>query len=381
MGCHMARRKHGEGTVFQRKDGRYVAQVRLENGKKKQGYYKTQKEANVALRKMLHEQEQGTLVTGPNQTLKVYLDQWLEQVHKPAIRTSTYYMYRTILDKHIIPTLGHIRLQRLTPQQVQAFYAGKVEDGFGFHWVKKFHIVLHAALENAVRWNLVARNVCDLVTPPVPQQNDIQPLTAEQVRRLLEAARGGKLEAFITVAVNTGMRRGELLGLHWQDIDFEVGCLYVRRSVSRVGTFGIKELEPKTQRSKRKIELSPFVIETLKRHRERQRLMREKVGDRWREQGIAFCNRYGGYIEVSNLHVAFKQLLRSAGLPDIRFHDLRHSVASILLSVEVHPKVVQELLGHSHIGITIAIYSHLFPSMQKKAVSQLDELFNREVKE
>jgi integrase len=247
--------------------------------------------------------------------------------------------------------------------------------------VKKFHIVLHAALENAVRWNLVVRNVCDLVTPPVPQHNEIQPLTSQQVRRLLEAARGDKLEAFITVAVNTGMRRGELLGLHWQDIDFEAGCLYVRRSVSRIGTFGIREVEPKTQRSKRKIELSPFVIETLKRHREKQQLLREKVGDRWKEQEIVFCNRYGGYIEVSNLHVAFKRLLKSAGLPDIRFHDLRHSVASILLSMEVHPKVVQELLGHSHISITIAIYSHLFPSMQRRAVGQLDDLFNKEAKE
>jgi integrase len=377
----MARRKHGEGTVFKRNDGRWVAQIALENGKKKQAYCKSEKEARVALRKMLHEKEQGTLLTGPQQTLKAYLEQWLEQVHKPAIRTSTYYMYRKILDKHIIPALGHIRLQRLTPQHVQAFYASKLESGFGPNWVKKFHIVLHAALENAVRWNLIARNVCDLVTPPVPQQNAIQPLTPEQVRRLLEAARGHKLEAFITVAVNTGMRRGELLGLHWQDIDFEAECLYVRRSVSRVGTFGIKELEPKTQRSKRKIELSPFVVETLKRHQERQHIMREKVGNRWKEQGIVFCNRYGGYIEVSNLHVAFKQLLESAGLPDIRFHDLRHSVASILLSMEVNPKVVQELLGHSHISITIAIYSHLFPSMQKKAINRLDDLFNGDAKE
>jgi integrase len=240
---------------------------------------------------------------------------------------------------------------------------------------------LHAALENAVRWNLVARNVCDLVTPPVPQQMKIQPLTPEQVRRLLGAARGHKLEALITLAVNTGMRRGELLGLHWQDIDFEAECLYVRRSVSRVGTFGIKELDPKTQRSKRKIELSPFVVETLKRHQEQQQMMREKVGNRWKEQGIVFCNRYGGYIEVSNLHVAFKQLLESAELPDIRFHDLRHSVASILLSMEVHPKVVQELLGHSHISITIAIYSHLFPSLQKRAINRLDDLFNWEVKD
>jgi integrase len=377
----LARRRHGEGSLFQRKDGRYVAQVKLDSGKKKQRYFKSEKEARLALRKMLHEKEQGTLPTGPQQTLKVYLDQWLEQVHKPAIRTSTYYMYRTVLDKHIIPALGHIRVQQLTPQQVQAFYASKLEDGFGANWVKKFHIVLHAALENAVRWNLVARNVCDLVTPPVPQQMKIQPLTPEQVRRLLGAARGHKLEALITLAVNTGMRRGELLGLHWQDIDFEAECLYVRRSVSRVGTFGIKELDPKTQRSKRKIELSPFVVETLKRHQEQQQMMREKVGNRWKEQGIVFCNRYGGYIEVSNLHVAFKQLLESAELPDIRFHDLRHSVASILLSMEVHPKVVQELLGHSHISITIAIYSHLFPSLQKRAINRLDDLFNWEVKD
>lgn len=367
--------------MFQRKDGRYVAQLRLENGKKQQRYFKTEKEAHVALRKMLHEKEQGTLPTGPQQTLKTYLDQWLEQVHKHSIRISTYTMYRTVLDKHIIPSLGHIRLQRLTPQQVQAFYAEKIEEGFSADWVKKFHIVLHTALENAVKWNLVAKNVCDLVKPPAAHQREMQALTPEQARKLIEAAREGKLEAFLTLAVATGMRRGELLGLHWQDIDFEVGCLYVRRSVGRVGPFGIRESEPKTPRSKRKIDLPVFVMQALMRHREQQHTARLKVGDRWRDQDIVFCNRYGGYIEVSNLHVAFKLVLKRAGLPNIRLHDLRHSAASILLSMEVNPKIVQELLGHSHISVTLGIYSHIFPSLQKKAMNRLDDLFNREEKE
>src|SRR5436309_10155184 len=212
----MARRKHGEGTVFKRKDGRYVAQVRLENGQKKQRYFKTEREANTALRKMLHEKEQVTLPTGPNQTLKAYLEQWLEQVYKlSTIRTSTYNVYRIMIYKHIIPILGHVPLQRLTPQQIQAFYTKKLDEGLSAKRVKGFHAVLHSALDNAVRWNLVGRNVCDLVTPPVPQHYEVQPLTPEQAQRLLEAAHGHKLEMLLTLAITTGMRRGELLALHW----------------------------------------------------------------------------------------------------------------------------------------------------------------------
>jgi integrase len=333
----MARRKHDEGSVFKRKDGRYVAQLRLENGKKQQRYFKTEKEAHVALRKMLQEKEQGMLLTGPQQTLKAYLDQWLEQV--------------------------------------QAFYAQKIEQGYSPRWVKKFHIVLHAALENAVKWNLVVKNVCDLVRPPAVQRQEMQALTPEQARKLIKAVREDKLEAFLTLAVATGMRRGELLGLHWQDIDFEAGCLYLRRSVGRIGALGIRESEPKTQSGKRRIDLPLFVLQTLQRHREQQHIARKSVGDRWLDQDIVFCNRYGGYIEISNLHVAFKRVLERAGLPDIRLHDLRHSAARILLSMEVNPKIVQELLGHSHISITLGIYSHIFPSMQKQAMRGLDDLF------
>jgi len=190
----MAKRKYGEGSVFQRSDGRWVAQIRLENGKLRQFYRKTEKEANIALRKALHEQEQGTLATGPQQTLKMYLEQWLEQVHKPSVRSvGTYNMYRIVIQKHIIPSLGHVRLQRLTPQQIQAFYTSKLNEGLSQKRVKAIHSVLHKALENAVKWNLVGRNVCDFVNPPIPKRYEIQPLTQEQAQRLLKVAHDHKL--------------------------------------------------------------------------------------------------------------------------------------------------------------------------------------------
>ncbi len=159
----MARRKYGEGSVFLRKDGRYVAQVKLENRKNKQTYHKTEKDAQVALRKMLGELEQGTLATGKQQTLKAYLEDWLKDVVKPSAHSiGTYNMYRIVVEKHVIPSLGHVRLQQLKPQQVQGFYARLLKEGLGQKRVRSIHSVLRKALENAVKWNLVSRNVCNI---------------------------------------------------------------------------------------------------------------------------------------------------------------------------------------------------------------------------
>ena len=362
--------------MFRRKDGRYVAQIRLENGKKKQRYCKTEKEANVALRNTLHEKEQGTLLIGPNQTLKMYLQEWVEQAYKlSAIRTGTYYMYSSIIRKHMFLCSDTSSWQRLTPQQIQTFYAKKLDEGLSAKRVRGFHAVLHRALSQAVMWNLVARNVCDLVTSPSSKRHEMKPLTPEQAQRLLEVARGHRLEALLTLAVTTGMRRGELLALHWDDIDLNEGSVYVRRTIGRIGKFGLVESEPKTQRSRRKITLPTFVLDTLKRHLEHQQEMRAKAGALWRETGIVFCNIYGGYLESSNLHNDFKRLLEKVGLPNIRFHDLRHSAATILLGIGVHPKIVQELLGHRNISMTMDIYSHVLPSMQQETMEKLDDLF------
>jgi integrase len=299
----MARRGHGEGSIYQRKtDGRWVASITLEDRRRKVFYGKTRNEVQEKLKIALYEQKQGTLATGPQQTLKVYLDQWLEQVHRPAVRIASYISYRTILDKHIIPALGNIQLQKLTPQRVQAFYARKLEEGLSPSTVQGFHAVLHKALDNAVRWNLLARNVCDAVSLPRKVRHEIQPLTQEQVQQLLKAAQEHELEALLTVALVTGMRKGELLGLRWQDINLETGSLQVSRTVNRYGRYGMVESEPKSAKGRRNILLPLFVIEMLRQHYIRQQERREDLGTRWKESGLVFCNGHGGYFSPAQLH-------------------------------------------------------------------------------
>ncbi|MFL5707084.1 MAG: tyrosine-type recombinase/integrase [Ktedonobacteraceae bacterium] len=370
-------RGHGEGSIYQRSDGRWAASITLEGRKRKTFYGKTRKEVQEKLQMALHEQKQGMLATGPQQTLKHYLEHWLEEVHKPTIRVSTYVNYRRFLDNHILPELGHLHLSKLTPQKVQAFYAQKLKEGLAPGSVRDIHMVLHKALENAVRWRLVGRNVCDDVSPPRQVKHEIQSLTEEQAHKLLQVAQGHKLEGLITVALATGMRRGELLGLRWQDINFEDRSLQIRRTMARLGKEGVVASQPKTQKSKRKIVLPQFVVEVLKQHHIRQLETRIRVGTVWEENDLVFCNGFGRFLDQGQLHVMFQNFLKEAGLPPMRFHDLRHSAATFLLGMGVHPKVVQEILGHSNISMTMDTYSHVLPSLQGDAMDKMNDLFGR----
>jgi len=368
-------RGHGEGSIYQRKDGRWVAQITLEGRKRLYRYGETRKEAHEKLQKALHERKQGMLATGPQQTFNTYLPQWLNEVHKPAIRLATYVKYRVIVNRHLLPALGHMQVQKLTPQQVQTLYTHKLKEGLSPGSVRNIHLVLSKALDNAVLWNLVSRNVCQLVTPPRKQKPEVRTLTREQAQKLLETARGHRIEAMLTVALAVGMRRGELFGLKWQDIDFEQRCLHVRRTASYFTGKGFVESEPKTAKSRRTIMLPQFVIDVLKRHREQQAEVRLQAGETWQEHDLVFSNRLGGYFAESRLYHAFHKLLKQAGLPHMRFHDLRHSAATILLTMGAHPKIVQELLGHSQVGMTLDIYSHVIPSMQRDMMDKLDDMF------
>ncbi len=371
-------RGHGEGSIFQRKDGRWVAQITLEDGRRKLLYGRTRKEVHDKLQKALYEQKQGTLLTGPQQTTRQYLEHWLEDVHKSSIRISTYARYRNLLDLHILPGLGSIQLQKLSPQHIQSFYARKLKEGLSARSVRILHAVLHKALDNAVRTNLMTRNVCNAVTPPRLTKYEIQPLSEAQARTLLDAARGQRLEALLTLAITTGMRRGELLALRWQDINFDTKSLHIRRSVNRLVGYGFVESEPKTAKSRRKIVLPDFVIDILKQHRTRQLEERLIDGTHWHNQDLVFCNTHGRFLQSDRLREMLQRLLKEAGLPYIRFHDLRHSAASILLSMGVHPKVVQELLGHSAISMTMDTYSHVLPSMHQEAMEKMDERFRQQ---
>ena len=378
----MARRGHGEGSIYQRSDGRWAASISLEGGKRKTFYGKTRKEVQEQLKTALHQQQQGILATGPQQKVGQFLIHWLENVHKQSIRSRTYERYEEIVRLHLVPGIGHHQLQKLSPQHLQSFYTKKLEEGLSTTTVISFHNVLHKALETAVRWNLISRNVCDLVSPPRRKRFEIQPLSVEQVQQLLAATRDHRLEALFILALATGMRRGELLGLKWQDINFQTDMLQVRRILTRVPTKVKKpqgatyvEAEPKTEKGRRGILLPQFVLEALKQHRVRQLEARLKAGAEWQEHDYVFCTSVGTHLHPTrDVLDQLKVLLVKAGLPDIRFHDLRHSSATMLLSMGVHPKIVQEILGHSQISMTMDTYSHVLPTMQKEAMSKLNEL-------
>lgn len=371
----MGKRGHGEGSIYQRSDGRWAASITLEGGnrKRKTFYGKTRKEVQEKLRVALNDQKQGTLVTGPKQTLETYLYQWLEDVYKPTVRSSTYVQYKWAIRRHLVPALGNITLQKLTPERVQTFYARLLEEGLKASTIGVVHAVLHKALENAVRWNLVARNVSSLVSLPRIVEHEVQALTPEQARTLVEAAKGYRIEALIILALATGARHGELLALRWQDVDLERKVLHIRHTVTRLGGYGFVENEPKTRSGRRRITLPDFAVDALKAHRLKTEEVRLEAGDKWVEQGLVFPNIYGGFINPSVVRRWFRVILKKAGLPDMRFHDLRHSAATILLTMGVHPKAVQERLGHSNITMTMNTYSHVLPSVQQDVASKMDD--------
>jgi integrase len=228
-----------------------------------------------------------------------------------------------------------------------------------------------------MRWGLVARNVCDAVSPTRPAKREIQPLTREQAQQLLEAARGHRLEVFLILALVTGARRGELVGLRWRGVRFEDGSIQIRRTVSRITGYGLVESEPKTAKGRRKIILPQLAVDALKQHRTHQAEDRLRDGAAWNDFGLVFCTQHGNLLDPNQIPLKFYKLLAEVGLPRIRFHDLRHSAATFLLSMGVHPKIVQEILGHSAISITIDIYSLSLPSMQEEAMEKLNELFRK----
>jgi integrase len=371
------RRGQGEGSIYYREDEkRWVASFMGEDGKRIYRSGKTRREAFEKLQQALQEQKQGKLVTGPQQTVRQYLEYWLDAVCKPpALRISSYEKYRKLINTYILPALGHIQLQKLTPQHVQALYRKTGDDGLSSKMINSIHGVLHKALGNAVRWNLVSRNICDLVSPPRIVKPTIEPLTMEQAHKLLEAVRGHRLEVLLIVALTTGIRRGELLALRWSEVDLEGQRIQVRRTVDYITHYGYVETEPKTAAGKRMIALPYFVADMLKQHRHQQLEAKLKVGRAWEDRDLVFTDLHGGYFNPRYLGKLFDKILVEADLPHMRFHDLRHSAATLLLSMGVHVKVVQEILGHSNISMTADTYSHVLPSMQEDAMGKWDDEF------
>jgi integrase len=352
------RRGKGEGSIYQRPDGRWVAVVDLgwRDGRRQRKYVYggTRKEAFEKLRQARRAHEEGTLVLNARVTVGEFLDSWLQAV-QPTVRPSTWRRYEQYVRVHAKPGIGRVRLGALTPQHLQRLYRDKLAEGASPQTVAHLHRLLHRALSQGLRWGNVGRNVAALVDPPRVERPEIVALSAEEARRLLWAVRRDRLEALYVLALTTGMRQGELLGLQWDDVDEESRLLRVRRSL-QVGADGRRVMgDPKTKRSRRPVLLTALAIEALRRHRARQRKERETAGELWQDSQLVFTSPLGKPLSGTDLlRRQFYPLLERAGIRRVRFHDLRHSTATLLLSLGIHPKIVSEMLGHSQIGITLA---------------------------
>lgn len=371
------RRGQGEGSIYRRSDGRWEAKVELGRvgGKRvrKSFYGKTRREVQEKLTAFLSAQRQGIVVVDERTTLGEFLQSWLEAV-RTRVRPKTYRSYEQIVRVHLLPTLGSIPLTKLQPHHVQRLVASRLELGLSPRTADYCRVVLRCALNDALRWGYVPRNVASLTDPARGEPNRPAPWTVEEARRFLEVVKGHRLEALFVLALTLGLRRGELLALRWDDIDLERGLLTVRAQLQDVR--GLTLVPPKTRAGQRTLPLSAIAREALVRHQARQQAEREKAGPLWRETGFVFTTELGTPIYPRNLNRTFQGVLEKAGLRPIRFHDLRHTCATLLLSQEVHPRVVQELLGHSQIGVTLGTYTHVLPQHLADAARRLDELLD-----
>lgn len=364
---------NGEGGIRQRKDGRWEARFTLDNGKRRSIIGDTREEVAGKLATAISDRNKGLPVAvDGKQTVKAYLEGWLAAI-QGNVRLRTWAGYESYIRFHVLPVLGKTRMVKLTPQQLQAFYSKKLDDGLSPTTVRHIHATLHRACEQAVRWGVVARNVVDLIDPPRRTHKEMAALSADQARALLEAAADDRFEALYVLAITTGMREGELLALRWRHVDLDAATLQVRATLLRTKVGGLAFSEPKTASSRRQIALAVMAVAAVRRRKIRQAEERLKAGPAWQDNDLVFPNTLGRPMEATNLlHRSFTPLLERAGLPHIRFHDLRHTSATILLRKKVPVKVVSEMLGHSNIGITLQVYSHVLPDMQREATAAMD---------
>jgi integrase len=379
----VAKNGNGEGSIYpHKKNGRkigyrgaYVVHT-AEGPKRRYVSGKDRDEVRRKLTEAMANRDKGLIYDDENLTVGEYLDRWLSDSVRGTVRESTYSRDKYLVTNHIKPALGRLKLKNMNAMHLQSLYRERLDSGLSGSTVQKIHHVLHKGLRQAVRWNLIPRNPADSVKAPTPTPKEMHPLSAHEARRLLDAAREDRLEALYVLALHTGMRRGELLGLKWADVDLENATVRVRRTLTRTDNGRRLALgEPKTKKSRRTVRLTQRALEALRSHRARQAKEKLKVGSLYQDQGLVFAGEGGGFINPSNLRQrSFAPLLQDAGLPQITFHDLRHTCASLLFQKNVHPKFVQELLGHASVAITLDTYSHMLPGMGDETANAIGEV-------
>ena len=366
------RRGKNDGSLYKRRNGTWRALVSV-NGKRISHTAETKAECQRWIRLMLHQLDQGWDYASGTVPLDEYLYQWLN-THKVTLRDHTTHRYNQLIRDHIVPNIGENKLKDLTLAGVERFYSLLIETGIGVRTIREVHAVLHKALKKAVRYGYIQNNPVHGASLPRYTHAEMQVFDESQVTQFLVASHNTVHEALFHLAVVTGMRQGELFGLNWSDLKWNSGILYIKRQVQRVPGQGWKFIEPKTKAGRRTVRLGEETLQFLREYRERQRAYKEKVGERWQDHELIFPSSVGTPLNPSNLRRVFNRTLDVAGLSRIRFHDLRHTAASLMLNHGIPVIVVSKILGHAKPSTTMDIYGHLIHEMQGEAVQVMEEL-------
>ncbi|WP_406512043.1 site-specific integrase [Streptomyces sp. NBC_00161] len=379
MAAQRKRNPNGAGTITQRKDGRYQAAVYVlqpdGTRARKFAYGKTWTECDTKRRELLAKVDQGVPVPTRSAKLAEWLPYWLENIVRPHRKRTTYAKYETHVRLYLVPLLGKKRLEGLSVADVRRALV-QLQKQTSAATAKESHRVLRTAIAAACREELVSRNVVSLVEPPKVQVREMSPWELDETLDFLTAARKDPLYPAFVLAIALGLRRGELVGLRWENVDLDKREIRVRSQRQRVRGEAYED-DPKGRRRRQTLPLPGICVAPLRWQRMKQAEMRAKAGDAWQETGYVFTTRTGRPIEPRNVYRSFTRVAKDAGLRVVRLHDARHGTATLLTAAGVPPRVVMEILGHSQIAVTMNVYAHVVQDTQREAIGHMDRLLRR----
>jgi len=366
------RRGNHEGSIRELENGRFRAEVMV-NGNRMSATRNTRGACQDWVREKLNQRDLGYQPLTGKTKVKDYLGQWMAR-HARKLKDTTAKQYEEKLNRFVMPMIGEKPLDELTLPFIDAFYEQLLREGIGKYSLRFLHSILHKAFADAVKYGTLLQNPTTGATLPRLPEKEMMILEENEVSTFLIAARTSRLEVLFYLAIVTGMRQAELFGLKWSDVQWQNGKLLVQRQALPVRGGGIVFQEPKTKSGRRAIKLGEDTLDMLRAHKERQQMDRAIAGSDWQGMGLVFPSTIGTVLRRSNVRKEFKRILVLANVPDIRFHDLRHTAASILLNAGVPVIVVSKMFGHSKVSVTMDIYGHLIPTMQEMATQVMSDL-------
>ena len=377
------RRDNGAGTIVIRPDGRYMAQISLMvNGKRKRPtvYGRTKREVMEKMNILKNQKQNGTYIDPSRLTVTQWIERWLEDYVKINLEQKSYEKMESLTRIHIIPGIGRTLIRKLTASHIQALYRDKINPkddsrGLAASSVRQLHAVLHSAMDQAVKEGIIGRNVAEATRPPQQKVKEQKAWTREQVKTFLTAAESHKYYAAFVVVFGTGLRCGELLGMRWQDIDFKNRILTVCQSAVVTAKQGIVLKAPKTRKGTRTVILPDEAITALRCYKVEQAKTRLQWGEAYQKgYDLVFSSDDGSPMNQRSITYVFQQLIKKSGLPAIRFHDIRHTHATLLLQAGENVQVVSDRLGHENISTTLKTYAHIMPGMQEQAADKINDI-------